>query len=378
MSNKNKIFLALLVFCPLSFAAQWLGWGETTVFILAGLAIVPLAAFMGTATEEIAVVAGPNLGGLLNATFGNATELILAYIALKEGLIEVVKATITGSIIGNLLLVMGFATLLGGLRFKEQNFQPVAARINASTMNLGVVAILLPTALHYASGGISESRIQQLSVAVAIVLIAVYALSLLFSMRTHAYLYDVGMAETEMTPESLLSAHDSANALETTPEKPNLLLWTGVLLAVTLGVAIESELLVESLEVATESLGLTALFTGVILLPIIGNAAEHATAVTVAMKDKMDLSMSVVMGSSLQIAFFVAPVLVILGWAIGQPMDLNFNLFELIAVFVAVLIVNSISSDGRSNWLEGVLLLATYAMIALAFYFHPTITDALL
>ncbi|MFM1842620.1 MAG: hypothetical protein RLZZ490_1356, partial [Cyanobacteriota bacterium] len=338
MSNKNKIFLVLLVFCPLSLAAHWFEWGETTVFILAGLAIVPLAAFMGTATEEIAVVVGPNLGGLLNATFGNATELILAYIALKEGLIDVVKATITGSIIGNLLLVMGFAALLGGLRFKEQKFQPVAARLNASAMNLGVVAILLPTALQYTSSGISESVVQNLSVAVALVLIGVYGLTLLFSMKTHAYLYDVGVVESEGESENGGVDNDGAET-----EKPNFLLWTGVLLMVTLGVALESELLVESLEVATESLGLTALFTGVILLPIIGNAAEHATAVTVAMKDKMDLSMSVVMGSSLQIAFFVAPVLVLLGWAIGQPMDLNFNPFELVAVVVAVLIVNSIS-----------------------------------
>jgi Ca2+:H+ antiporter len=376
MSTKSKIFLILLVFCPLSLAAHWLGWGETTVFILAGLAIVPLAAFMGTATEEIAVVIGPNAGGLLNATFGNATELILAYIALKEGLIDVVKATLTGSIIGNLLLVMGFAVFLGGLRYKEQSFKPIAARLNASTMNLGVVAILLPTALQYTSTGVSETVIQQLSVAVAVILIGVYILSLVFSMGTHAYLYDVGVTENMEMPEAGESLPTITEPTE--EEKPNLWLWTGVLLAVTLGVAIESELLVGSLEVATDSLGLTALFTGVILLPIIGNAAEHATAVTVAMKDKMDLSMSVVMGSSLQIAFFVAPVLVIIGWAIGQPMDLNFNPFELVAVLVAVLIVNSISSDGSSNWLEGVLLLATYAIVALAFYFHPTLTASLL
>ncbi len=370
MSSKNTIFLVLLIFCPLSFAAEWLGWGETTVFVLAGLAIVPLAAFMGTATEEIAVVLGPNLGGLLNATFGNATELILAYIALKGGLIDVVKATITGSIIGNLLLVMGFAMLLGGLRFREQIFQPVAARLNASAMNLGVVAILLPTALQFSADGISETVLQKLSVAVAIVLIAVYGLTLLFSMRTHAYLYDVGVAEEEaISPETI---HAGGETPET--HRPNLWLWVGILLLVTLGVAFESEMLVGSLEVATEQLGLSTLFTGVILLPIIGNAAEHATAVTVAMKDKMDLSMSVVMGSSLQIAFFVAPVLVILGWLIGQPMDLNFNPFELVSVMVAVLVVNSISSDGNSNWLEGVLLLATYAIIGLAFYFHPMLS----
>ena len=366
MLNKNTIFAVLLIFLPISIAGHYLEWGETQVFITAALAIIPLAAFMGLATEEIAVVVGPNLGGLLNATFGNATELIIALVALRGGLIEVVKATLTGSIIGNLLLVMGFAMLLGGLRYKEQVFQSSAAGMNASVMNLAVISILLPTAVEYTSTGIGEDSIQKLSVAVAVVLIIVYGLSLLFSMKTHAYLYDVGMAEQAEDPE----------ASEHSPKKPKLWLWVAVLLVVTLGVAIASELLVGSLEVATETLGLSSLFTGVILLPIIGNAAEHATAVTVAMKNKMDLSVSVVMGSSLQIAFFVAPVLVIAGWFMGQPMDLNFNPFELVAVMVAVLIVNSISNDGRSNWLEGTLLLATYTIIGLAFYFHPVLETA--
>ena len=366
MLNKNTIFAVLLIFLPISIAGHYLEWGETQVFITAALAIIPLAAFMGLATEEIAVVVGPNLGGLLNATFGNATELIIALVALKGGLIDVVKATLTGSIIGNLLLVMGFAMLLGGLRYKEQVFQSSAAGMNASVMNLAVISILLPTAVEYTSTGIGEDSIQKLSVAVAVVLIIVYGLSLLFSMKTHAYLYDVGMAEQEEDPE----------ASEHSPTKPKLWLWVAVLLVVTLGVAIASELLVDSLEVATENLGLSSLFTGVILLPIIGNAAEHATAVTVAMKNKMDLSVSVVMGSSLQIAFFVAPVLVIAGWFMGQPMDLDFNPFELVAVVVAVLIVNSISNDGRSNWLEGTLLLATYTIIGLAFFFHPVLETA--
>lgn len=358
--NKNLIFFILLVFIPISIVGHFLHWSEAFIFITAGLAIIPLAGFMGTATEEIAVVLGPNLGGLLNATFGNATELILAFIALKSGLVQVVKATLSGSIIGNLLLVMGFAMFFGGLRYKEQNFQPKVARLNASSMNLAVIALLLPTAVQYTSTGLSNSTIQNLSIAVAIVLISVYLLTLLFAMKTHSYLYDVGMAENE-------------NEEEETPHKPNLVLWVGVLLIVTLGVAVESELLVESLEEATEVLGLPALFTGVIFLPIIGNAAEHATAVTVAMKDKMDLSVSVAVGSSLQIALFVAPVLVLAGWVIGQPMDLNFNPFELVAVAVSVLIANSISSDGNSNWLEGVLLLATYVVIGIAFYFHPAI-----
>ena len=360
MLNKSSILSILLIFIPLSLGSQYLEWGSTLTFVTAALAIVPLAAFMGQATEAIAVVVGPNLGGLLNATFGNATELILALVALKEGLIGVVKATITGSIIGNLLLVVGFSMLLGGLRYKEQEFQSVAARVNASSMNLAVIAILLPTAVQYTSSGIEEQTLQNLSVAVAVVLILVYGLTLLFSMKTHAYLYDVGMAAEEETTEE---EHKNINLNK----------WVIILLLVTVGVAIESELLVNSLEEATESLGLTALFTGVILLPIVGNAAEHATAVTVAMKNKMDLSMSVAVGSSLQIALFVGPVLVIAGWFLGQPMDLDFNPFELVSVAVAVLITNSISSDGRSNWLEGTLLLATYAVIGLAFYFHPVV-----
>lgn len=362
MLNKNTILFGLLIFIPVSIAAHFLEWGETVVFITAGLAIVPLAAFMGEATEEIAVVVGPNLGGLLNATFGNATELILAFVALREGLIDIVKATITGSIIGNLLLVMGFAMFLGGLRYKEQKFQPTAARLNASSMNLAVIAILLPTAVQYTSSGIGEETLQNLSVAVAVVLILVYGLTLFFSMKTHAYLYDVGVVEFEPEQEEAETSEKS---------KRNISFPVFVLLIVTVSVAVESELLVDSLEVATSQLGLTALFTGVILLPIIGNAAEHATAVTVAMKDKMDLSMSVAMGSSLQIALFVAPVLVIAGWFMKQPMDLDFNPFELVAVAVAVLTANSISSDGQSNWLEGTLLLATYAVLGLAFYFHP-------
>ncbi|MEO0946696.1 MAG: calcium/proton exchanger [Cyanobacteria bacterium J06641_5] len=390
---KNAIFLAMLAFVPLSFLAERLEWGATVAFIFAALAVIPLAAFMGTATEEIAVAIGPNLGGFLNATFGNATELILAFIALRSGLTEVVKATLTGSMVSNLLLVMGFAMFLGGLRYREQQFQPVVARLNASAMNLAVIAILLPTAAAYTAGGQMDARsLELLSVAVAVVLIVVYASTLLFSMKTHTYLYEVGVANLE--PEAASAAAiarempagspapaepttESAEAADFGEHSPKIGLWVGVLLAVTLGVAFESELLVGALEEATESFGFTPLFTGVILLPIIGNAAEHATAVTVAMKNKMDLSVSVAVGSTLQIALFVAPVLVLAGWAIGQPLDLEFAPFELVAVAVAVLIANSISADGKSNWLEGCLLLATYIVLGLAFFFYPGSASAL-
>lgn len=391
MSIKNIIFYGFLGFVPVSIAAHFLGWGDLVVFVTAALAIIPLAGWMGTATEEIAVVLGPSLGGLMNATFGNATELIIAIFALRAGLVNVVKSSITGSIIGNLLLVMGLSMLLGGLKFKEQSFQPTIARLNASSMNLAVIAILLPTAVDFTSSGIDQPILQKLSIAVAVVLMLVYGLTLLFSMKTHAYLYDVGVAEEECDPEVLsklaqgsLAASDGHSAeLDKVSNahnnghgemhKPNLPLWIGVLLAATLVVAVESEFLVGTLEVASKQLGLSELFTGVIILPVIGNAAEHATAVTVALKNKMDLSLNVAVGSSMQIALFVAPLLVIVGALMGQPMDLDFNNFELLSVAVAVLVANSISGDGKSNWLEGTLLIATYAVISLSFYFHPVI-----
>ena len=363
MSVKKKIFTGLLIFVPISILAHFLQGGSLVIFVTASLAILPLAAWMGSATEEIASVVGPSLGGLLNATFGNATELVIALVALNAGLVDIVKASITGSIIGNLLLVMGLSMLLGGLRFKEQSFHPTVARVNASSMNLAVIALLLPTAMHYTSRGVNAETLQRLSVSVAFVLMAVYGLTLLFSMKTHAYLCEVGEVEMEV---ELAAANLAGNR-----RKPKLAVAVFILLACTLAVAVESELLVDSLKEATAMLGLTPLFVGVILLPIIGNAAEHATAVTVAMKNKMDLSVSVAMGSSLQIALFVAPVLVITGWLLHKPMDLDFNLFELVAVTVSVLIANSISSDGKSNWLEGTLLLATYVVLGLAFYFHP-------
>ena len=220
MTFKNLVFVGLLGFVPISIAAQCLHWGALVVFITAGLAIVPLAAWMGTATEEIAIVVGASLGGLLNATFGNATELIIALVALNAGLVGVVKASITGSIIGNLLLVMGLSMLLGGLKYKEQTFQSVVARVNASSMNLAVIAILLPTALHLTSSHIDEPTLQKLSVAVAFVLIAVYGLTLLFSMRTHTYLYDTGIAQQDVaapTGRSRLTSQSIDTSIQARP-----------------------------------------------------------------------------------------------------------------------------------------------------------------
>ena len=363
MKIKNIISLGLLIFIPISIAAKYLEWGSLAVFITSAIAIVPLAIWLSTATEEVAVVTGSTIGALLNAVFGNATELIIALVALKEGLVDIVKASITGTIISNLLLVMGLSMLLGGLRYKEQEFKPVVARVNGSSMTLAAIAIILPTMVIETSNGLEPEAIRNLSTTVAIVLIVVYALTLVFSLKTHSYLYDVGLVD--------LDEGTQTNATQPKEHKPNLWLWVGVLLAATLAVAYESELFVGVVEEATEGLGLTPLFTGVIVLPLIGGAAEYVTAVKVALKNNMDLSVSVAMGSSLLVALFMAPLLVLVGQAIGQPMDLDFNPFEVVAVALAVVVANLISLDGRSNWLEGALLLATYTILGLAFYFHP-------
>jgi Ca2+:H+ antiporter len=378
LQTKNLFSIGLLFFVPMAIAAEKLGWSALAVFALSALAIVPLAIWLSTATEEIALILGPSIGGLLNAVFGNATELIIALVALKEGLVDIVKASITGTIISNLLLVMGLSMLLGGLRYKEQNFQPIAARVNASTMTLAVIAIVLPATVISTSNVVAPSAINNLSIFVAIVLIAVYAFTLLFSLKTHSYLYEVGVVDQE----GEISPHPSGSCSPGRPHclekerttkhpKSNLWLWVGILLVATAGVAFLSEIFVGAVEEAIQGLGLTPLFTGVILLPLVGGAAEYVTAIRVAIKNNMDLSVSVAMGSSLLVALLVAPILVLVGQAIGQPMDLNFNLFEVIAVIIAVVIANLISLDGRSNWLEGMLLLATYAIVGAAFYFHP-------
>ena len=361
MSIKNIVSLGLLLFIPISIAAEQLEWGALAVFGLSALAIVPLAIWLSTATEELAVVTGPTIGGLINAIFGNATELIIALVALKAGLIGIVKASITGSILANLLLVLGLSMFFGGLRYKEQEFNRNVAGINGSTMALAVTAIVLPAMVINTSNIVEPIAISRLSLTVAAVMILVYGLTLLFSLKTHSYLYDVGVSDLE-------GNHGEGEHGE---GKPNLWLWIGVLLAATIGVAIESEIFVGAVEETARSLGLTDLFTGVILLPLVGGAAEYVTAVRMAVKNNMDLSVSIAMGSSLLVALLVAPLLVIVGQLIGQPMDLNFGPFEAIAVVIAVAVVNLISQDGKSNWLEGVLLLSTFAILGASFFFHP-------
>jgi Ca2+:H+ antiporter len=360
---ENIIFLLLLVLLPLSVAAGFLHWGNTYVFIYSGLSIIPLSIGLSTATEKVAVVTGPSLGGLINAIFGSATVLIIALVALKEGLVDIVKASITGSILSDLLLFLGLAMLTGGIRYKEQGFKPILARVNGLSMTLAAIAIALPTLVINTSNMINQIIINQLSLIVATVLIVVYGLTLLFSLKTHSYLYDVSLA-----------IEDGSKPIEETEEKYDksyLWFWIVILLVTTSVVAFESELFVSVIDSVTDKLRLTPLFTGVILLPFISDVAGVVTVIRLALKDKMDLVVATATGDSLLVSLFVAPLLVLTGVIMNQGMDLNFNPFEVVALAVAVTVTNLISFSGRSNWLDGTLLLATYIILGVAFFYHP-------
>lgn len=347
----DKFFQFLLVFIPVAVAGYFLQLPPLYIFFLSALAIVPLAKYIGEATEELTIYTGSALGGFLNATFGNATELIIGVFALHAGLIEVVKASITGSIIGNLLLVMGTAILFGGRNREKQTFNPTAAKASGSTLLLAVVALVIPAIFLQTAPGVSPYVVEKLSVVVSLFMIIAYIASLLFSMRTHKHLYsqDVAHAEAKWSKSKSIF----------------------ILLVATLAVAGMSEILVGAIEPLVVGFGWTELFIGVIFVAIIGNAAEHVSAITMAMKNKMSLALQVSIGSATQIVMFVAPALVLISLFFEEKMSLVFNMFELSAIIFSVFIVNSIVEDGESNWFEGVQLLMAYAIIAVAFFFHP-------
>lgn len=361
MTLRTKVALGLLVFVPLSAVADRMALGEGLVFVTSAVAILPLAVWLSTATEELALALGPSIGALLNAVFGNATELIIALTALRAGLVEIVKASITGTVVANLLLALGLSMLVGGIGRQEQRFQPVVARVNGTAMSLAVLAILIPSLTGMGDGGHGLGT-QRFSTFVAWILLLVYGLTLLFSLRTHSGLYAV--AEADLAESATPAPAGEAS------HKPPLLPWLVVLVAATAGVAYESELFVGVVEEVTASLGLSALFTGVVLLPLLGGVAEYLTAVTMARKNKMDLAVSVALGSTLLVALLVVPLLVLVGPLLGHPLDLNFQLYELMAIATAVVVSNLVSLDGRSDWLEGVLLLAAYVILAAGFYFQ--------
>lgn len=346
----------LMIFIPITIAFEYMHIDPLWIFIGSAASIIPLAKWMGVATEELSLKLGEGLGGFLNATFGNATELIIAIFALQRGLVDVVEASLTGSIVSNFLFVLGLSFLYGGWGKEKQTFNGVAAGTNASLLTIAIMGLVLPATFSLVSNNTEFIVLEEVSIAVAILLMASYLISLFFSMRTHKHLYIGGKHKGED------DAHEHARHWTTNKS-------IMVLLAATLAVAYMSEMLVGVIEHVAEAAHLSEFFIGVILIPLIGNAAEHLTAVTVAGKDKMDLALNIAVGSSTQIALFVAPLLVFISLAIGHPMQLIFNELEVVSVTVAVFILDNIVRDGESHWMEGVLLIMSYFIIAIVFFF---------
>ena len=345
----------LLIFVPVTVVLELLRADPLLVFVSSGLAIIPLAGLLGRATEHLTTHVGAGIGALLNASLGNAAELIIALVAMREGLHDVVKASLTGSIIGNILLVLGVAMFAGGLKYEQQKFNQTASGMGASLLLLAAVGLIIPALFHFTAADRGVAIERELSLTISLVLFAIYVASLLFTLKTHRHLY-AG------------EAHSAADL----GEQP----WTRgvsitVLTVVTCLVALMSEMLVGALEPAAHQLGLTQVFVGVILVALVGNAAEHSTAVMVAVKNKMDLAYGIAVGSSLQIALLVAPVLVFASYLFGTPLDLIFTPFEVAAVTISVLSVGLVAMDGESNWMEGVMLVGVYLMLAIAFFFLP-------
>jgi Ca2+:H+ antiporter len=346
----------LLVFIPVAVLLDWYGANPIAVFLVSAVGIVPLAGLMGRATEQLSTYVGATIGGLLSASLGNAPELIISGFALKEGLIDVVKASITGSILGNTLFSLGLSMIVGGWGREHQRFNRTVAGMSGGLLFVASIALLIPAIFHFASG-----QEREVSTEIAIVLFVAYLLSLVFTLKTHRQL---------IQPDPGVSgAAESQKASTEIPwSKPKAIV---VLAAVTLLIAVMSEVLVGAIEPASASLGFTPIFAGIIFLAMVGNISEVISAVRFAKKDMMDLTFGIAVGASTQVALFVAPVLVFLGYLIGQPMNLHFTFFETMAIVLAVAIVSRQTSDGECNWMEGVMLMAVYLMLAIGFFFLP-------
>ena len=357
--------LFLVPFIPLAIVLDLAGVSPVAIFAVSALGVIPTAAVMGQATEHLAERSGPGIGGLLNVTFGNAPELIIALFALNKGLHEVVKASIIGSILGNILLVMGAAMLVGGLGRERQTFDRTAAGVQSSMLLLAAVALLMPAIFELVQGsglpGAGDERVdydttvENLSLAISLILIASYVAGLFFSLKTHRDLFN--------------PSHGEEDAIEEGTDAPWSVRRSVLALAVAgVAVGVMSEILVGSISEASKSAGLSEFFVGVIVVAIVGNAAEHWVAVLVAYKDKMDLAVNIAIGSSAQVALFVAPVLVLASYVLGpHPMALVFNGFEVGAIVAAILIANHVTAEGESTWYEGVQLLAVYAVLGAVF-----------
>lgn len=345
----NIIYL-LFVFVPVALASEYLSGPPLLTFVASALGVVPLASLVGDATENLAVRTGPRIGGFLNATLGNAAELIITFFAIRAGLLELVKASITGSILGNLLLVMGLSILLGGLQNGRQKFDRVHAGLDSTMLILAIIALVVPSIFSHAIEPVNHDAVEYLSLGVAVAMLIIYALELIYSF-------------TSSTPLTHPTVHREA-----TWSLQKSLIALGVATAL---IAWMSEVLVGAVEHVVVSLGWTEFFLGIVIIPIVGNVAEHLVAVQVAVKDQMDLSMEISVGSSLQIALLVAPLLVFISLLMGHPLTLVFNQFELIALTAAALIAALVALDGESNWMEGAQLLVVYIILAMAFFFLP-------
>lgn len=370
----------LLVFVPLGLIAGGFGWSSNAIFWINFFAIVPLASILAYATEQLSERVGQTVGGLLNATFGNAVELIVSIIALKDNQIRIVQASMLGSILSNLLLVLGCCFIAGGITRVQQTFNQTVAQTMSSLMALATAGLLIPAAFHSTlpppklSHGIpipgsSDDLILSLSRGVSIILLGVYILYLLFQLKTHKLLFEEQTQDddgiiTASAPEGTVFVNDETNSL-------TIVELLTVLVVSTVLVSFCADYLVGSIDDIVSSSGLSKTFIGLIVIPIVGNAAEHVTAIIVAMKDKMDLAIGVAVGSSLQIALFVTPFMVLIGWVIDVPMTLYFLTFETAILFVSMFISNLVILDGELNWLEGAMLLLTYLIIAIAFFYYP-------
>jgi Ca2+:H+ antiporter len=351
----------LLLFVPAAIALDLLHASPLLIFVASALAIAPLASVLGEATGALAAYSGPAFGGILSATMGNLTEMIIAIFALRAGHINVVKASLSGSIIGNLLLVLGLSLLVGGARHPVQRFTRTTSAMNSTMLMIAVAALVMPAVFNLTLFGTlqhGDINLEHLSLWTSGVLILLYLLNLLFVFRTHRTIFQS------------TQGHGDAHSTDEAPQLTRAQAFLSLGLATVL-IAVMSEVLVDQIAPVTRALGMTELFVGVIVVALVGNAAENSTAILMARRNKMDLSMSIATGASTQIALFVAPVLVFLSVALGHPMTLVFNGFEIAAIILSVLIVEMISSDGETNWFEGAQLLAVYAIVAVAFYFVP-------
>jgi Ca2+:H+ antiporter len=351
---RNNPLSYLFIALPLALIAELTGWSALWVFIFSAVGVVPLAGLIGEATESLAAYTNPRVGGLLNATLGNAAELIITLVAVRAGLLELVKASITGSIIGNLLLVLGFAMVVGGAKNGIQTFDRRQSSNRTILLVLAVLALAIPSIFNHAIATVNTNGVEELSLGVAGIMIVLYAIGLIYSLRFN----DSPLSYPSDTEETKTHRWSLRSALI-------------VLAAATLGVVWLSELLVGTIEPVVASLGISEFFIGIILVPIVGNAAEHVVAVQVAAHNKMDLSVEVAVSSSIQIALLVAPLLVFISLLMGHPLAIVFSSFELIAVGAAVLVTVIVSSDGESNWLEGAALLAVYVILGISFFLLP-------